>query len=66
MNVMIVPGMLVCISFLISVRLFIVSTFWLISSSTVIVRAWGAVCLTHFANVLFSMCGAVTVECCLL
>ena len=38
MNVMRVPGMLVCSSFLISVYIFIVSKALLISSATVIVR----------------------------
>ena len=62
MNLMIVPGMFVCISFLISVCMFIV----LISSATVIVRAGGAIWLNPFATVLFSVCSAVTVECCVL
>ena len=43
MNLMIVPGILVCSSFLISVRIFIVSKALLISSATVIVRAGGGV-----------------------
>ena len=60
---MIVPGMFVCSSFLISVCIFIVSKALLISSATVIVRAGGAVWLTPFATVLFSGCSAVTVEC---
>ena len=38
---MIAPGMLVCISFLISVCMFIVLKALLISSATVIVRAGG-------------------------
>ena len=46
MNLMIMPGMFVCSSFLISVCMFIVSN--------------------HFATVLFSVCSAVTVECCVL
>ena len=54
MNLMIVPGMFVCSSFLISVCMFIVSKALLISSATVI------------ATVLFSVCSAVTVECCVL
>ena len=41
MNSMIVPGMFVCSSFLISVCMFIVSKALLISSATVIVRAGG-------------------------
>ena len=63
---MIVPGMFVCSSFLISVCLFIVSNALLISSATVIVRAGGATWLNPFATVLFSVCSAVTVECCVL
>ena len=54
---MIVPGMFVCSSFQISVCMFIVSKALLISSTTVI---W----LNPFATVLFSVCSAVTVECC--
>ena len=61
MNLMIVPGMFVCISFLISV-----SNALLISSATVIVRAGGAIWLNPFATVLFSVRSAVTVECCVL
>ena len=45
MNLMIVPGMCVCSSFLISVCMFIVSKALLISSATVIVRAGGAIWL---------------------
>ena len=56
---MIVPGMFVCSSFLISVCMFIVSKALLISSATVIVRAGGAIWLNPFTSV----CGAVTVEC---
>ena len=41
-NLMIVHGMLVCNSFLISVCMFIVSKVLLISSATVIVRAGGS------------------------
>ena len=61
MNLMIVPGMFVCSSFLISVCMFIVSKALLISSATVIVRAGGAIWLNPFATVLFSVCSAVTV-----
>ena len=60
---MIVPGMFVCSSFLISVCMFIVSKALLISSATVIVHAGGANWLNLFATVLFS---AVTAECCVL
>ena len=55
-----------CSSFLISVCMFIVSKALLISSATVIVRAGGAIWLNPFATVLFSVCSAVTVECCVL
>ena len=63
---MIVPGMFVCSSFLISVCMFIVSKALLISSATVIVHAGGAIWLNPVAMVLFSVCSAVTVECCVL
>ena len=43
MNLMLVPGMLVCSSFLISVCMFIVSKAVFISSATVIVHAGGAI-----------------------
>ena len=56
MNLMIVPGMFVCSSFLISVCMFIVSKALLISSATVIVRAGGAIWLNPFATVLFNVC----------
>ena len=52
MNFMIVPGMLVCSSFLISVCKFIVSKALLISSDTVIVRAGGAIWLNRHCRVL--------------
>ena len=53
MNLMIVPGMFVSSSFLIRVCMFIVSQ-------------GGAIWLNPFATVLFSVCSAVTVECCVL
>ena len=46
MNLMIVPGMFVCSSFLISVCMFIVSKALHISSDTAIVRAGRAIWLT--------------------
>ena len=52
---MIVPGMFVCSSFLISVCMFIVSKVLLISSATVIVRAGGGTWLNSFATVLCCM-----------
>ena len=59
---MIVPGMFVCSSFLISVYMFVVSKALLISGATVIVRAGGDIWLTpFFATVLFSVCSIVTV-----
>ena len=58
MNLMIVPGMFVCSSFLISVCMFIVSKALLISSAIVIVRAGGAIWLNPFATVLFSVCSS--------
>ena len=48
------------------VYVYIVSKALLISSATVIVRAGGAIWLNPFATVLFSVCSAVTVECCVL
>ena len=61
---MIVPGMFVCSSFLISICMFIVSKALLISNATLIVFAGGAMRLNPFAMVLFSVCSAVTVEFC--
>ena len=55
MNSMIVPGMFVCSSFLISVCMFSVSEALLISSATLIVRAGGAIWLNPFATVLYSV-----------
>ena len=66
MNLMIVPGMLVCSSFQISVCMFIVLKALLISSATVIVRAGETIWLNPLATVLFTMCSAVTVEYCVL
>ena len=63
-NLIIVPGILVCSSFLISLCMFIVSKALLILSATVSVPAGGAIWLNPFAKVLFSVCSAVTVECC--
>ena len=64
---MIVPGMFVCSSFLISVCMFIVSKALLISSATVIdCSCGGAIWLNPFATVLFNVCSADTEECCVL
>ena len=61
MNLMIMPGMLVCSSFLISVCVFLVSKALLISNATVIVRAGETIWLNAFATVLSTVCSAVTV-----
>ena len=61
---MIVPVILVCSSFLISVCMFIVPKALLISSAIVIFRTGGAIWLSPFATVLFIVCSVVTVECC--
>ena len=66
MNLMIVPGILVCNSILISVCMFIVSKALLISTATVIDRTGGAIWLNPFATLLFNVCSAVTVDCCVL
>ena len=66
MNLMIVPGMLVCSSILISLCMFTVSKALLISSATGIVCAGGGIWLHPFATVLFNVCSAVTVEFCVL
>ena len=66
MNLIIVPGILVCSSFLISVCMFIVSKALLLSSATVIVRSGEAIWLNPFDTVLCTVCSAVTVECCVL
>ena len=63
---MILPGMFVYNSFLISVCMFIVSKALLISCVTVIVCAGGAIWLNPFSTVLFSVCSVITVECCVL
>ena len=61
---MIVSGILVCITFLISVCMIIVSKALLISSATVIVRTGGAIWLKPFATMLFTVCSPIAVECC--
>ena len=55
MNLMIVPGISVCSSFLISVCMFIASEALLISSATVIVCAGGSIWLNPFATVLLTV-----------
>ena len=46
--------------------MFIVSKALLISSAPVILRAGGDIWLNPFATVSFTVCSAVTVECCIL
>ena len=60
---MIVHGILVCSSFLISVCMFIMSKVLFILSATVIVRAGGAIWLNPFATALSNVC---RVEYCIL
>ena len=64
MNLMLVPGMLVCSGFLINVCMFIVSKDLVISGATVIVHAGGAIWLNPFTTELFNVCSAIIVECC--
>ena len=66
MKLIILPGILVCSSFLISVCMFIVSKALLISSVIVIVRKVGDIWLNPLATVLFNVYSAVTGECCVL
>ena len=67
MNFMIVPVILVCSNFLISMSMFIVSNPLVILSATVIVRSGGAFWLNPFAAVLFNLyiaCRHYSVLCC--
>ena len=61
MNLMIMPGILVCARFLISVWMCIGPKVPLISSATVIGHAWGAIWLSYFSTVLLTVCSAITV-----
>ena len=64
MKLMIVSGILFCISFLISVCMFIVSKALLISSATVIARAGGGEHLVEpLATVLLNVCSHCRVLC---
>ena len=63
---MIVPGILVCSSFLISVCMFIVSKALLISSATVFFSRRGSHLAEPPSTGLFNVCSAVTIECCVL
>ena len=60
------PGIMVCSSFLISMCMFILSKVFIISSATMFIRAGGVIWFNPFATVLFTVCSAVTVECCVL
>ena len=51
---------------MISACMFIVSKALLIWSATVIVRTGEAIWLNPFTTVLFTVCSAVSVECCVL
>ena len=64
MNLIIVSGILVYISFLISVCMFIVLKALLLSSVTVIVCAGRVIWFKPFVTVLSNMCSVVTVEFC--
>ena len=61
MNLIIVPGMLVCSSFLISVCMCFAHIECYCDCSR-----RGAIWLNPFATMLFTVCSAVTVECCVL
>ena len=61
MNLMIVPGMFVCSSFLISVCVYCVESFVHIECYSDCSRR-GAIWLNPFATVLFSVCSAVIIE----
>ena len=65
-NSTIAPGMLVCSSLPISVRMSVVLKALLISSDTVTVRAGGDTRLNPSATVLLTVCSAVTAEYCVL
>ena len=54
MNLIIVPGMFVCSSFLNSVCMFIVSKAFFISSATLIVRTGGSHLMNLFVSVLLN------------
>ena len=62
MNLMIVPGMFVCSSFLISVCMFLCRKL----CSYRVLQCLFAQGDLFFATVLFSVCSAVTAECCVL
>ena len=62
---MILPGILVCSSFLINVGMFIVSKALLISMLSDCSRR-GAIWLNPFATLLFYVCSAVIAEWCVL
>ena len=61
---MIVPGIFIRSSCLISVCMFSVSKALLISRATEIVRAGGAIWLNPFSMVLFNVCSTVSIVLC--
>ena len=63
MNLMIVPVILVCSSFLISVYVYCVESFAHIEGYSDSSRRWSHL-VEPFATVLFNVCSVVTVECC--
>ena len=65
MNLMIVPGMFVYSSFQ-CMYVYCVESFVHIECYSDFVRAGGAIWLKPFATMLFSVCSALTVECCVL
>ena len=66
MNLVMVLGILVCVSLSISVCMLIVSNALLMSNATVMVRSGGSFWLKPVAIVLLMQCSAVSVECLLL
>lgn len=66
MNLVMVLGMLVRVSFCIRVCMLIVSNALLMSNATAMVRSGGSFWLKPVAIVLLMLCSAVSVECLLL
>ena len=65
MNLMIVPGILVCSSFVISMYVYCVESFAHIECYSDCSRR-GSHLVEPFVTVLFTVCSVVTVECCVL
>ena len=66
MNLVMVLGMFVCMTSLMSLFIFTVSNAFHMPSATVSVRAGGCFWLNHVAMLLFMLCNALSVECFLL